>query len=382
MDAERYIQVGKARVELPPGVTLADWALERTKFQNPRIRSYLGCIRMIEEVNDSNYAFLHCSPTRLLKIWSQFRRVCQLIRSEIVPTLREPSIFPELDSALGNADDAFEEIARGVVVEVEQYSDQPTGDEAIEVRKLLCVSVGKLYAFLRDTFGAILAADPRSQRDSDYFLSKSFAKEIEESEWLYSSVYELNGHVSDLHKLCSVEFERVLSNMRTDRMIPHQATWDRAKNLVEKLVDELIPELKQVLSHRSIRLSEIETLDGYAFEIPHRCRALVEVYEAGREIIEKIKASAGEAIEEREQSVRDLMSCHEVVIKRMIGLVSGIDKTVQELARFVPVWLAAIEKRRCLMLTKNPAEIPPRPPRFVHEKRERAERPAPGRSGK
>jgi hypothetical protein len=129
-------------------------------------------------------------------------------------------------------------------------------------------------------------------------------------------------------------------------------------------------------------LSEIETLDGYAFEIPHRCRALVEVYEAGREIIEKIKASAGEAIEEREQSVRDLMCCHEVVIKRMIGLVSGIDKTVHELARFVPGWLAAIEKRRCLMLTKNPAEIPPRPPRFVHERRKPVERRAPGRSSK
>ena len=62
-------------VELPDGVTTADWGLERVRVQNPSIRSYLGCIRLLEEVLDSNYAILNCSPERLLKIWRQVEQV-------------------------------------------------------------------------------------------------------------------------------------------------------------------------------------------------------------------------------------------------------------------------------------------------------------------
>ena len=76
-------QIGRYEVELPEGVTAADWGLERVRVQNPSIRSYLGCIRLLEEVLDSNYAILHCSPERLLRIWSQVEQVCQLMRSEL-----------------------------------------------------------------------------------------------------------------------------------------------------------------------------------------------------------------------------------------------------------------------------------------------------------
>src|SRR5512136_3110562 len=71
---------GRYEVELPQGVTAADWGLERVRVQNPSIRCYLGCIRLLEEVLDSNYAILHCSPERLLKIWRQVEQVCQLMR--------------------------------------------------------------------------------------------------------------------------------------------------------------------------------------------------------------------------------------------------------------------------------------------------------------
>ena len=85
---------GKREVELPEGVTAADWGLERVRVQNPSIRSYLGCIRLLEEVLDSNYAILHCSPERLLKIWRQVEEVNQLMRSELLPTLEQPSVVP------------------------------------------------------------------------------------------------------------------------------------------------------------------------------------------------------------------------------------------------------------------------------------------------
>ena len=71
---KRQEPVVRYEVELPEGVTAADWGLERVRVQNPSIRSYLGCIRLLEEVLDSNYAILHCSPERLLKIWRQVER--------------------------------------------------------------------------------------------------------------------------------------------------------------------------------------------------------------------------------------------------------------------------------------------------------------------
>jgi len=56
-------RMGDREAGLPEGVTAADWGLERVRVQNPSIRSYLGCIRLLEEVLDSNYAILHCSPS-------------------------------------------------------------------------------------------------------------------------------------------------------------------------------------------------------------------------------------------------------------------------------------------------------------------------------
>ena len=86
---KRQEPVVRYEVELPEGVTTADWGLERVRVQNPSIRSYLGCIRLLEEVLDSNYAILHCSPERLLKIRRQVDQVCQLMRLELLPTLAE-----------------------------------------------------------------------------------------------------------------------------------------------------------------------------------------------------------------------------------------------------------------------------------------------------
>ncbi len=78
-----------------------------------------------------------------------------------------------------------------MIADIERYPDLPNSAQLPEVRKLLCVSIGKIHPFLRNTLGEILANDPRSRHDADYFLSRRFAKDIEESEWLYSSVFEL-----------------------------------------------------------------------------------------------------------------------------------------------------------------------------------------------
>jgi hypothetical protein len=45
-------------------------------------------------------------------------------------------------------------------------------------------------------------------------------------------------------------------------------------------------------------------------------------------------------------------------------LMTAVDQALQDLLAYVPIWLDSIERRRALMLTKNPEEIPPLPDRF------------------
>jgi hypothetical protein len=341
--------VGRYEVELPEGVTVADWGLERVRVQNPSIRSYLGCIRLLEEVLDSNYAILHCSPERLLNIWRQVEQVGQLIRSELLPTLEEPSVIPSLDDARRHARASFRVLAESVLTAMERHDRSLRPEQYPEMRKLLCVSIGKIYAFLRDTFGEIVANDPRSRHDADYFLSKRFAQDIEESEWLYSSVYELDELLKGLEKACAAEFQDLLPRMGEERMIPPEAEWEQVRRLLDVLLGDLTPKLKEVLSLRGIRINDMESLEAHASSISTDCRLLLEVYAVGREVIEQVKAAGGPSLGEREQRVKDLISCHRVASARMIELLTRL----HDLAKDIADSKAGIENRRALMLAKD-----------------------------
>jgi hypothetical protein len=352
-------QLSKYEVELPEGVTAADWGLERVRVQNPSIRSYLGCIRLLEEVLDSNYAILHCSPDRLLRIWRQVEEVCRLMRSELLPTLEEPSVIPSLDGARRHAGTSFGALAETVLTAIERYEHSPRADQLPEVRKLLCVSIGKIHAFLRDTFGEIVANDPRSRHDADYFLSRRFAQDIEESEWLYSSVYDLGELLNGLEKACSVEFTGFLPRMRKERMIPPEPEWEQTRKLLDVLLGDLMPKLKEVLSLRGVRVNDMESLEAHASSISTDCRSLMEVYTVGRGVIEQLKEVGGPTLNEREQRVNDLISCHRVVSGRMIELLTRLQASLRELAKHIADSKAGIEKRRALMLAKDLVEFRP-----------------------
>ncbi|HYN20470.1 MAG TPA: hypothetical protein VE078_05890, partial [Thermoanaerobaculia bacterium] len=94
---KQVIQGGGHLATLPEGVTALDWALERVNYQNPRIRAFLGCIRLLDGVLESNYALLHCSPERLLDIWRKVRQVADLIRNRLSPLLEVRSKIPILE---------------------------------------------------------------------------------------------------------------------------------------------------------------------------------------------------------------------------------------------------------------------------------------------
>lgn len=351
----QYILVGEQKVELPPGVTVADWSLERLRTQNPRIRSYLGCIRMLEVVLDSNYAILHCSPSRLLEIWRRVRRVSDLIRMELAPLLEEPSKIPALEQARCNAQIAHRHLATTVLVKLQSYPPTLSERQRSEVRKLLCVSIGKIYAFLQETFAEIVASDPRSLHDSDYFLSRRFPHDIEEAEWLYATVDRLRDYLQSLGTACLQELQELMAAISRDHMLPNETQWADTVVFLDLLTNGLTPRIKEVLALRGIRFDEMDTLDHYSSEIPAKCQVLTIVHETARNALGEIKAATGESsFDAREQKVADLLACHAVFSQRMAAVMSDIARALRDLMAYVPLWLESIENRRALLLERAP----------------------------
>ncbi len=347
------ILVGNQQVALPEGVTALDWALERVNYQNPRIRSYLGCIRLIEGVLESNYALLHCSPERLLDIWSKVRQVASLIRTQLSPLLEAPSRIPRLEEARQSAGMALTMLDSHVLRGLDRFPDEVPAGQIMEVRKLLCVSIGQIHSFLHDTFGEVMAADPRSLHDADYFLSRRFPRDIEEAEWLHATLIRLRDYLAGLDAGREQCLTAVAGLVRRDEIVPSLAVWEPTANFLDVLLSGLTPKLKEVLALRGVRFYEMEILDRHAFEIPHRCRLLLDLHAAALEAVEGIKAGVGPSPPEKEQGVRDLIRCHGAFGRRIATQISEIDTVMRDLVAFVPLWIEAVEKRRALLLRKS-----------------------------
>ena len=353
---KQVIQVGSHLVALPEGVSALDWALERVNFQNPRIRAFLGCIRLLDSVLESNYAILHCSPERLLDIWRKVRQIAEVIRTRIAPLLDSPSCIPILEEARQNAQTGVELLNHHVLRELDRFPEEVAPDQLMEIRKLLCVSIGQLHSFLQDTFGELMAKDPRSLHDADYFLSKRFPKDIEEAEWLHSTLLRLREYLEKLDLVRTQHLTAIAEQVSLEETLPTRSAWRGTKFFLEILLSGLTPKLKEILPLRGVRFYEMELLDRYAMEIPTRCRILIDLHEAGSETIDAIKKSAGNSRQEREQNVKDLLSCHGVLSRRLIALIREIEKLLQDLVAFVPLWLEAVENRRALLLKRNAEE--------------------------
>lgn len=353
---KQVIQVGTHLVTLPEGVTALDWALERVNYQNPRIRAFLGCIRLLDGVLESNYAILHCSPERLLDIWRKVRQIAEVIGARIAPLLEPPSCIPSLEEARQNAQTAVELLDRHVLRELRRFPEEVAADQLMEVRKLLCVSIGQLHGFLQDTFGELMAKDPRSLHDADYFLSKRFPKDIEEAEWLHSTLLRLREYLDKLDLVRTQHLTSTAGQVTREETLPTRAAWRGTKFFLEILLNGLTPKLKEILPLRGVRFYEMELLDRYAMEIPTRCRILLDLHEAGSETIDALKGSGGSSRQEREQNVKDLLACHAVLSRRLVALIHEIEKLLQDLVAFVPLWLEAVENRRALLLKRNAEE--------------------------
>jgi hypothetical protein len=349
-----YIRVGDKEIPLPEGVTVADWSRERTYWQNPRIRAFLGCIRMLDEVMESNYAILHCSPERLTEIWRKVREVSELMITQLAPLLDNRSPFPGLEEARAHAEVSLTMLAETTLLDLERFPQEHLPPEQLlDVRKLLCVSIGKIHAFLQDTFGQIMASDPRSQHDADYFLSKRFPQDVEEAEWLHATVERLQNYLDGLEDRRANGLTPTLKALRSEQTLPIEKSWAQVREFLDLLLETLIPKLKEVLALRGIRFHEMEILDRYASNLPVQCSLCKAMFDAAREATEQIKTTAGVSRAEREQSVRDLVHCHAVFSAHLAGLLADIDQSLRDLVAFVPLWLDGIEMRRALLLKRT-----------------------------
>ncbi len=347
------ILVGNQSVSLPDGVTALDWALERINYQNPRIRSFLGCIRLIEGVLESNYALLHCSPERLLDIWAKVRQVAHLIRTQLAPLLVIPSRIPRLEEARQTAEMALSMHETHVLRELDRFQGDVNPGQLMEVRKLLCVSIGQIHSFLHDTFGAVMAADPRSLHDADYFLSRRFPRDIEEAEWLHATLVRLSNYLRELEKERAARLTEIARRIRRDEAVPSAERWELTADFLKVLLSGLTPKLKELLALRGIRFHEMEILDRHAFEIPHRCRLVLDLQTTVVEAIEGIKTAVGASQPEKEQGVRDLIHCHTAFGRQIAARLEEIDTVLRDLVAFVPLWIEAVEKRRALLLKRS-----------------------------
>jgi hypothetical protein len=349
---EHHIRVGSHLIALPPGVTAADWGYEKLNQQNPRIRSFLGCIRLLEGVLESNYAILHCSPERLLDIWGKVREVSRLLREEIGPLLGKPSRIPSLEQARRGAEVSLAILRDQVLAPLDRLPERVPAAKMLELRKLLCVSIGQLHVFLQETFGELMAADPRSVHDADYFLSRRFPRDIEEAEWLLATVSRLDAYLRRLFAAHTVRLRDLAAAMARSNRLPAPEDWRPAAAFLDALRTELTPRLHEVLALRGIRFDELETLDRYAAEIPADSLQAEELHAAAWGLLGDLEAAAGSAVEARRQMERDRECCHARFSRRITAKLTDLDRRLEDLEAFLPLWLDNIGRRRALLFRR------------------------------
>ncbi len=335
------------RVTLPKGVSEEAWRIERDRWQNPRLRALLGSLRRLSGVQESNTAILHSSPKRLLAIWSVVRKVAEAIRRDLVPIIEFPSAVPELEHAREAVAANLAHLELTLLAQVSDLPEEPPQQQHDDLRRFLCVAVGQLHAFLQDSFGSLMASDPRGRFDADYYLSREFPRDVEESEWLYTSVITFDDdfrHVeNERRRLFPPFFEQLVGRQR----VPEAQEWAPIESYLRFLSVDFTDNIRKILSLKAIRLTELDLLSHHASEIPITCRVLLELYESGRQSINALafaqaRLDGGQA----ESPHAEVVSAS--VSGRLIQHARGLDDSLRDLGAFIPLWRQGISQRRAL----------------------------------
>jgi hypothetical protein len=335
---------------LPRGVTQADWAREMGRWQNPRIKAFLGCLQMIQQVLESNFAILHCSPSRLQEMLDRAREVAGALQGDIALLLNGASRIPELEASRLAVRANLRHIEQTLLAELDAYPDQIPHDRLGDLRKFMCVAVGQLHRFLQDSFGSLMAADPRARHDADYYLSRQFPRDVEEAEWLYESVTRLEESTLVLDAKRRTLLTETLQRISRERRIPSRAEWADTGAYLESLVSDFAPSLKEVTALKGIRLEELDLLTNYAHEIPTVSRIIAELYESSLGAIEKLRAEHNATAVADPLAKAALKALHDTLCDRLLPQIRSLDDYLRDLTIFIPLWRRGISQRRALLL--------------------------------
>jgi hypothetical protein len=316
------------------------------RWQNPRIRAFLGTHRILGDVLESNFAILHCSPKRLLEMLVTVRRVSELLRSDITLLLDGPSLIPELDASRLAVRSNLNHIHQTLLKQLDSFPDRVPVSRHDELRRFLCVAIGQLHRFLQDSFGGLVSADPRATHDADYYLSKEFPRDIEEAEWLYDSVTRLEDHLRELDRDRPRLIVDVRQTLQNGSRVLSRDAWAETERYLKRLVTELTPRLREVIALRGIRIEELELLDHYSTEIPTICRILAELHESS------VEALGGSSSDQTSPAPgeHEAVDLHRTLCDRMVPQLRSLDDYLRDLGIFVPLWRRDITQRRALLL--------------------------------
>ncbi len=325
-----------------------EWPLEKIRWQNPRIRALLGSVRSLDDVLESNFAILHCSPTRLLEIWDTVRTVCWVVRTKVTRLMEQPSALPDLDVAVRNARQTLTFLNGEVFVHIDRFPDRPEEHQYDDLRRILCITIGKLHGFLVDTLGEILAADPRSQHDVDYFLARKFPRDVEESEWLQTSVRRLDTELARLNARRHADLGSVIDTMAESGRLPSPEAWQRLAAFLGALESSFAPKLKTISGLRAIRFGELEVLQAHAHDLSESCLVVGELYATAGIVLDMLTVSFDG--DDSQATHRVAAEVESVLCTRIITHLRAVEDELRDLATFTPLWLSSMKKRRALML--------------------------------
>ena len=340
-------------VTLPEGVSERQWEEERENYQDPRLRAFLDCLRLLDEVPHSDYSILNCSPPRLREIWSKTQGIADLIGNRIAPLLGTTSCIPRLEEARSNAQVAVEMLESTTLRELAKFPVEIAAESEREIRELLCFCTGQLQDFVQDTCGQLLAMDPRRLADTDLFLSRGFLQRVDEAEYLHDSVRELSRELEHLGEMRHARLTSAATRIEERRRLPDAASWQEVESLLSVLQVTVIPRLKRLLAMRGVRVDEMGDLDRYAMDISNACSVLQALYELGREADDEALASLEEGRQDERGGGGVLASVRWVLSRRLVSLMRRLDEWLHDLTAFVPLWLQGIEKRRALMFSSR-----------------------------
>jgi hypothetical protein len=335
-------------VSLPRGVTEAEWRREMERWQNPRIRALLGCLRRLNGVQESNIAILNCSPRRLISMWTTVREVTARIRQDLPPLLDEASLIPDLEASRQAVAANLGHLEATLLVQIDGYPSEVPPRQHEDLRRFLCVAIGQLHAFLQDSFGSLMANDPRGRHDADYYLSRQFPRDVEESEWLYASVLALDADFREVERERRRLLPSFLEHVAGRQSLPDPDDWSGMDSFLRHLGTDFAARLRRVLSLRAIRLTELDLLSHHAAEIPITCRILAELYEAGRQAVGALSFVRA-AADRNDVAHRMTALLDATVSARLIPHTRALDDSLRDLGAFIPIWRQGVSQRRALV---------------------------------